>query len=859
MAESIALERGLSEAEAARRLAREGPNLFGVRPGRTLPGVALRTLREPMFLLRLTAAALYLAFGKLGEGLFLLGGACVSIGLVVGQEYRSERALQALSALAAPLAQVIRDGELRTIPAASLVPGDALVIGAGGRIPADAVLLRGDALTVDESALTGEAAPVIKCAATSLSDVAEEPVPGGDGGPNLFAGTMIASGEGVAFVMRTGARTHFGRIGDSLAGVREEPTLLQRNVGRLVRRLGLLAMVVCVVLVLAYGALRGDWYLGALAGLTLAISLLPEEFPMVLAVFMALGAWRLARRNVIVRRSAVIETLGATTLLLVDKTGTLTENRMRLAGVWRSGSAFAVEGSLIPEGAEDVVAAALLASAIHPHDPMDAALQRSGVAPPQAIPLRSYPLRPGFLAFVQVWRDAVEDGVVYAAKGAHETILNLCSLPEAVRRQAEAAAESMAARGMRVLGVAEARFDTDPDVDPEAPTYRFQGLLGFADPVRQDVRAALDEAGRAGIAVAMITGDYPATALAVARAAGIDTKAGLLTGTDIAAGAARAERLADVRIFARIMPEQKLELVEGFKAAGHVVAMTGDGINDAPALAAAHVGIAMGKRGTDVAREASDLVLLDDSFGSIVAGIRLGRRIFANLRRAMVFITAIHVPIAGLALLPILMGLPPLLFPMHVVILELLIDPLCSLVFEAEQSEEAAMARPPRPAGESLFGAQDIARALVRGAVLLAVILGIYAGLIASAAPEGAARAMAFTALVAGDLAMALAGTSSDAPSLFDRRRLAFWLIAAAALVVMALCLTMPALRTILRFSALSIPQLGFCLLMGLIGGAWFRPVAALVHRLRRRGSLSLPDEQMRAPGPSNASLRTNT
>jgi Ca2+-transporting ATPase len=818
---------GLSEAEAAARLVQFGPNLLRERKTRGLIEIARRTLREPMFLLLLAAAALYLLLGDLGEGLFLTVGALLSLGLVIFQELRSERALAALNALAEPLARVIREGAQRTIPAAELVPGDLVVVGEGGRLPADGTLASGDALSVDESSLTGESVPTSKRPLACGEAEAADPQPGEPVGPYLFGATLIVSGQAVMRVTRTGPGTRVGRIGTALSTIVEEPSLLQRDIRRLITRLGILALSFCLIVAAAYGWLRGDWFQGALAGITLAISLIPEEFPMVLAVFMALGAWRLAKHNVLVRRSAVIETLGATTLLCVDKTGTITENRMALEYVWRNGELFDLSAASGLGEAGPVVAMAQLASAVRPHDPMDAAVHLIAGKPLLSAPLRSYPLRPEFLAFVQVWPEQ-DGGARYAAKGAPETVLRLCGQDGSAARETEAAVQQLAARGLRVLAVASARFEADPGTDPAALRYDFQGLLGFADPVRADVPAALEEARRAGVSVALITGDYPATALAAAEAAGIETEGGVLTGPEIAAAAALEPRLDGIRVFARIMPEQKLRLVEAFRAAGQVVAMTGDGINDAPALAAADVGIAMGRRGTDVAREASDIILLDDRFASIVGGIRLGRRIFANLRRAMTYITAIHVPVAGLALLPILLGLPPMLLPMHLVLLELLIDPLCSLVFENEPSEEDAMRRPPRPAKEPLFGARQILIAGIQGAVLLAVVLGLYAWLIGNGLVDTDARAAAFVALVVGHLSLALADAGSGARRLLDGGHKVFWIIGAAALAVLTLTLVVPPLARILDFTTPPWPLLALAVGLGIAAGAWFRVAVIL-------------------------------
>ena len=805
---------GLTEAEAAARLTGFGPNLIRPPKSRTLLRIARDTLGEPMFLLLLGAAGLYLVVGDLSEGLFMAAGALLALGLVIVQEARSERALQALNALAEPRARVVRDGVSRWIPARELVPGDLVLVAEGTRVPADALLVEGDALQVDESALTGESAPVSK--KPDENGRAALSAPGHEISSSLFAATMVVRGQGLAQVARTGTNTEVGRIGLELASVTEQPTLLQRDVRRLIGRIGILAMGFCGLVAVVYGLARGDWFSGAVSGLTLAISLIPEEFPMVLTIFMALGALRLARRKVLVRRSAVIETLGATDLLCVDKTGTITENRMTLRRLWVNGATHDIRNG-VPASAGALIQAAERASTRHGHDPMDAAI--GAVAGPVAgKPIRTYPLSSGLLAFVQVWR--TEKGeTIYSAKGAHDALVPLCRGSPDLLRSAEEAAHKLASLGARVLAVAEARFRADPLKEPGELDYELLGLLGFEDPIRSEVPSAIAEAAKAGVGVAMITGDYPETARSIAQAAGIDVSAGVLTGDSVDSLDAVP---SGVRVFARIKPVQKLRLVEAFRHAGHVVAMTGDGVNDAPALAAADVGIAMGLRGTDVAREASDLILLDDRFASIIGGIALGRRIFANLRRAMTYITAVHIPVAGLALLPILLGLPPMFFPMHIVLLELLFDPLCSIVFEGEPNEEDAMARPPRPIGEPLFGKLQIGLAIVQGGVLLLSVLGYYWLLNDLNIGEQLARTSGFLALVTGHLSLAVANGSRTG-GLISREHFAFWAIVGAAVAILAATLTIPFLVHLMRFT---VPPATFVLLsvaIGVFAGGWTR------------------------------------
>ncbi len=811
----------LSETAAREALARVGFNEFETRSRRSAALILRSTLSEPMFVMLLAAAALYLVLGDIGEGLLLVAGAVLSVGLVVIQESRNERALAALRSLAAPSARVLRaEGEKR-IPAREIAPRDFILIGEGERVPADAVILRGDVLALDESVLTGESAPVLKSPASASPDMAMDPEPG-EASPVVFAGTMVARGQATLVALRTGHATRLGRIGRSLSAIEQGQTPLQAAMRRVVGWLGVAAFGFCLLVALAYWLLRGDWIEAALAGLTLAIALTPEEFPMVLVVFLALGSWRLARHNVLVRRSAVIETLGGVSVLCVDKTGTLTQNRMEVAAiaaggaVWRPGDALG--------GFAGAIDAASRACAIEPSDPMDRALLRlsgqSGRGADASQSLRTYPLRPDLLAFIHAWRTG--EGDIAAAKGAPEAIFRLCRMSESGVAAVLTELAGFAEQGLRVLAVASCKtFDVAQD--PQAQQFGFEGLVAFRDPLRPDVGRAIGEARAAGIAVAMITGDHPATALAVAREAGLDCAAGVLTGPDMAGMSDDdlRRRLAETRVFARVRPEQKLTLVRNFEALGHVVAMTGDGVNDAPALKAADVGIAMGQRGSDVAREAADIVLLDDNFASIVGGVRLGRRIFVNLRKALIYISAIHVPVAGLALLPILMGLPPILFPAHVMMLEMVIDPVCALVFEGEPDARAAMRGPPRPRDEKLFGLLHIGMGLLDGAVLLGAVYALYLAALGQGLTADMARATAYVALVCGNLALAFATAAEPGSSFFDARRRTFWLIAAAAATLLAVVVAVPVLAPLFRFQVPPPLWLAGSLGVALAAGAW--------------------------------------
>ncbi|MBG0810483.1 cation-translocating P-type ATPase [Methylosinus sp. H3A] len=811
----------LGEREATARLAHFGPNELEQPARRSWLLIAFAALREPMFALLIVAALLYLALGDIHEGLLLTAGAFLSVGLVVAQETRNENALAALRSLAAPSARVLRAEGERRIPAREIVPGDIVLVGEGERAPADGALLRGDVLSVDESTLTGESAPVWKAPAT-LVDPLLDPEPG-EAAPFLFAGTLVTLGQGAMLATRTGRATRLGRIGRSLESIEPEETPLQKSTGRIVAIFGALGIGFCLLVALAFGLAFGNWIQAGLTGITLAISLTPEEFPMVLAVFLALGSYRLARRNVLARRSAVIETLGATDVLCVDKTGTLTQNRMEAAFFLRGSDMWRPGEDAMPDEIAPLLDAALRASAADPSDPMDRALHRLASDPPASAAItRSFPLRPETLAFVQTWR-AADEGVASFAKGAPEAIAGLCRLDGDALRLLTAEVATMATHGLRVLAVATYEGPLPREDDPGSGVFALEGLVGFLDPLREDVPEAVALAARAGIHVVMITGDYPATALAIARQAGIEAQGGALSGAEIATldEAALDEAVETTRVFARIRPEQKLALVEAFKRNGHIVAMTGDGVNDGPALRAAHVGVAMGQRGTDVAREAASIVLLDDRFASIVAGVRSGRRIFANLRKALIFVTAIHVPIAGLALTPILFLLPPVFYPVHVVALELVIDPICALVFENEPAERHMMEEPPRSPAEPLFGLRQIGAGFLDGAVLLAALLGVYFVSMRVGEGEGETRALVFVGLVIGNLAMAFASAAEPGTALFDKRRVAFWIIATITTLALALIVYLPAVAELFRFATPEPKALAYVIATALVAGGW--------------------------------------
>ena len=835
LADATALH-GLTEAEARQRLAQEGPNALPDSGPHGLLADVREVVREPMFLLLIAAVCIYLVLGDLHEALLLAFFVVVVMGITLYQSHKTERVLQALRDLSSPRALVLREGEKRRIAGREVVRDDIVLLAEGDRVPADGLLLMCNGLLTDESLLTGEAVPVRKRA----GDTDGLPQrPGGDDTPWIYSGTLVVQGQGIARVAATGPRTEVGRIGKSLQALRPEPSPVQRQMRRMMWAFALLGAVLCMVVVVLYGLSRGAWLEALLAGITLAISLLPQEFLVVLTVFLALGAWRIARSNMLTRRIPALETLGSATILCVDKTGTITENRMTVTQLVTRTGRYAVDygqaPDALPEAFHELVEFSVLASMVDPFDPMEKAFRRLAehyLAGTEHLHddwtlVQHYPLSRDMLAMSHGWKATRREEFVVAAKGAPEAIADLCHLSSEETAAITAEADRLAGQGLRVLAIARASFQgTDwPPLQHDFP-FVFLGMIALADPVRPRVPEAIRVARRAGMRVAMITGDYPGTAAAVAREAGIDLGGGILSGPEIEAldDTALRQRLRSTHVFARVAPEQKLRLVQALKADGEVVAMTGDGVNDAPALKAAHIGIAMGGRGTDVAREASALVLLDDDFATIVDAIRLGRRIFGNLHKAMAYILAVHVPIAGMALLPLLFGLPLVLAPVHIVFLELVIDPACSIVFEAEPDERESMERPPRRVGAPLFTLRTLLLPLLQGATLLLAVAAVYALSLARGQAPDEARALTFATLVIGNLWLILANRSWSGSMLGSLRtpNPALWWVVGGTLGFLALVLYVPFLREVFGFATLHASDVLLAVVAGAAGIAWF-------------------------------------
>lgn len=832
---------GLTDEEARRRQAQEGPNELPSSAKRSIWATVLEVVREPMFMLLVACGSLYLLLGDLQEALMLLAFVFVVMGITIYQERKTENALEALRDLSSPRALVIRNGRQIRIAGKDVVRGDLIILSEGDRVPADGVLLWGANLTANESLLTGESLPVRKAPLEGHADNAAMDRPGGDDTPFLFSGTLIVQGQGVVKVLAIGANTEMGRIGKALTAVESNETALSRETGRIVRRVAVVGALLFAIVVVLYGLTRADWIGGLLAGLALAMATLPEEFPVVLTIFLALGAWRMSRKNVLTRRMPAIETLGSATVLCVDKTGTLTQNKMTVARLWAAGNGYTSggpSGEPLPEDFHELMEYGVLACEANPFDPMEQALIEFGrkrlvdtehIHDDWAV-VEKYPLSRELLAISHVWRAPGPDGHYFrvAAKGAPEAIADLCHLNDEDTEALLDRVTEMADNGLRVLGVAKAKFKSGelPEGQHDFP-FELVGLVGLADPVREGVQEAVAECHRAGIRVVMITGDYAGTAQHIAEQIGIGPVDKVITGPELASMTDEelAQRIGSCNIFPRMVPEQKLRLVQALKDAGEIVAMTGDGVNDAPALKASHIGIAMGGRGTDVAREAADLVVLDDDFASIVAAVRQGRRIYDNLKKAMTYIFAVHVPIAGLSLIPILFGWPLVLMPVHIAFLELIIDPACSAVFEMEPAEDDLMSRPPRDPARPLFTNRLIEVGILQGLSVLAVVTAVYfISLVLLGRGEAEARSFTFTTLVLANIGLIAANRSWAGHSVWGEghRNAAFAYVSIGSIAMLMLILALPATRQLFHLAALHPLDLLICVGAGGLSVAWF-------------------------------------
>ena len=756
---------GLSTGEALELQRRFGKNERTAEKPKSILREIGKTLSEPMFLLLLAAAVIYFILGEPRDGAIMLIFVAGIISIDVMQEWKTDKTLKALQDLSSPRITVLRDGAEKTISSADLVPGDLMMIAEGVKIPADGEIVRANDLCVDESSLTGESEGVWKVSAGS-ADARPQSVWRQDA---CYAGTLVTQGSAAVRVTKIGAATEYGKIGADIASAPESPTPLQKQTGDLVK---LSAGIAAVLLALVSGftwmnipdhSFRDRLIESILSGITLAMAMIPEEFPVILTVFLSMGAWRLARKQSLVRRLPSVETLGAVSVLCVDKTGTITINRMTVRDTWA------------PDGDGRRLAEIMgMACETEAYDPMEKAMlafcEETGLARESLFGgelVREYPFTNAAKMMGHVWKRG--DEIIVAAKGSPERILPLCGLTPQERETAEGQATRMASGGLRVIAIGTMPVKTAAEIPDALPACRLSlcGLVGLADPPRESMKEDILRCIRAGVRVVMITGDNGLTASAIAGQIGMPDSGRVVTGDELSrmSDEELREQVRHVNIFSRVIPEHKMRIVRALKANGAIVAMTGDGVNDAPALKYADIGIAMGKRGSEVSREAADLILLDDNFSTIVDTIRDGRRIYDNIRKAVGYVFTIHIPIAFSCLLAPLLGIDPanlMLLPLHVVLLELIIDPTCSIVLERQPAERDIMERPPRDPKEPLLSAKGLARSVLLGLTVFAASFGTYYTVLQMnpAANASVARAMGLTVIFLSNLLLVLVSSS---------------------------------------------------------------------------------------------------
>jgi Ca2+-transporting ATPase len=809
---------GLSSIDARRLLEEVGPNRWVKRDRFARVREVVRLLLDPMAVMLIIAAVIYFLLGETRDAVVLALALIPVLGVDVLLEARSRAALEKLARAAAPSADVVRDRQVVSVPLEEVVPGDLLILREGHVIAADGVVRWVANLAIDESSLTGESEPQPKREWPSAPDEAPPDA-------RFFAGSQAVAGHGFGVVTTTGAATRYGGIAALVAQSASSASPLQQKAGVLVRRLGVVAVIVAVAL-FGLSLARGEpWTRALLGAVSLAMAAIPEEFAIVLTLFLSAGAWRLASRGMLVRRLASVETLGSTTVICTDKTGTLTRGEFQMTR----------HLALAPAVSEqDVLEASVLACERHPTDAMERAIgayaAARGVSPANLDArwtlVRDYDFDSVGKHMSHVWQAMDHDGYMVAAKGALEGILAHSQIDERARRAAVEANRRLAAEGLRVLALAVKRMQQlGADRDADERDLTVYGLLGFQDPLRPEVPGAVAESQHAGIRITMITGDHALTAHAVAEAAGILHEDDLIATADELTALTESERVARIRrttIFARISPEQKFLIVDALKNDGAIVAMTGDGVNDAPALHRADIGIAMGQRGTDVARATADLVLLDDNFASIVATVREGRHIFQNIQRAFLYLIAFHIPIVMLAIAAPLIGVPLVLLPIHLVWLELIVHPVSAIVFQAEPASADIMNRPPRDPDAPLLPRAAVIRSAVSGAVLAVASFAMYWWHWQSLG-EAQARASSLIVLLAGYQTLIFAERLALPSLAVERipRTLVFWTVWAASAVSLLVILYIPAAAQMFRVAHPPGVHVAVAILLGALAVGW--------------------------------------
>ena len=813
---------GLSgaEAEASRKL--HGKNVLSSKSASPFWHALKDAVTEPMFILLVTAAVIYFILGEFSDAWFMSGAIILVSGISIYQDNRSRNALKALKEFTQPHATVIRDNRVMHLLSEEIVVGDYVIVSEGELIPADGQVKQLNDFSVNESILTGESFSVTK-------DIRSEE------DNKVFSGTLAEAGQCVFEVTAVGERTNLGQLGKSIQSIRKEKSPLQKQIGVFVKWMALAGGMIFLIIWGINFFKSFDILDSLLKGLTIAMSVLPEEIPVALATFMALGAWRLMRQGVIVKETSTVEALGSATVLCTDKTGTITENRMELFKVYDfTGNTIAEKEKLQRSSAQNLISAAMWASEIVPFNPMEKAIHEAYTENikkdlrPEFKMIHEYPLEGKPPMMTHVFENGNGERVI-AVKGAPEAILQHSSLDSEQINKVNSYLESFAREGLRVLGVGKIKFvGNDFPKTQQEFKIDFLGFLGFYDPPKKNIAHVFKQLYSAGIQLKIITGDNPVTTTAIAKQANFRGYEKAITSAELLQldETNFDKAISEKTIFTRMFPEVKLRIVESLKKQNHIVGMTGDGVNDGPALKAANIGIAMGKRGSEIAKEAASLILTDDDFGKMVDAVAMGRKIYANLKKAIQYIISIHIPIILTVALPLVLGwaYPTIFTPVHVIFLELIMGPTCSIVYENEPLEANAMQRPPREMTHTFFNLKELTISIIQGLAITVGTLFAYQFSVKNGYGGELTRSMVFTTLIIANIFLTLVNRSFyySVFTTLQYRNILMIVVLFVTLTLLALILYVPSITRFFKMASLNGMQSGIAILVGFVSVFWF-------------------------------------
>lgn len=825
---------GLNSEEVEKLQRKYGMNELIIQEKPNMLKKFLGVFKEPMFLLLLIAATIYFLLGAPKDGAIML----VFVGFVASitfiQEWKTEKTMNALKDLTSPKVNTLRDGKNILIKSTELVPGDVVFLSEGERIPADCIVLEPSNFSVDESILTGESEYVMKVSTTQSeksTDYWKKDI--------LYAGTLCVFGKCTAIVKFTGVNTEYGKIGKAISEAKDEPTPLQKKVSILVKNIAIAGVILCISVMVACYFYSFNILNSILSGISLAMAIIPEEFPVVLTVFLSMGAYRLAKNNTLMRKISAVETLGSATVLCVDKTGTITQNKMKVKSIYSDGRIFNNEDLKNQELSDLMV----LSCEKDPYDPMEKAILEAANLS-QLETLYKYNLSKKIAFDSKTKRMAniyIKDNKYYVAvKGSAETVLGLCNLDKETMDEINIEIDKMASNGLRVLALADCTSEKVYE-DLECYELTFKALVGLQDPPKEGVEEAIKLCKKAGIRVVMITGDYSKTAMAIGEEIGLKFTDKVIVGNEIDSLSENelCEVVKSCDVFSRVIPEQKMKIVKALKKNGEIVAMTGDGVNDAPALKSADIGIAMGQRGTEVAKEAAHMILMDDNFTTIVKSVKDGRRVYDNIRKAMVYILIIHIPIAAMAMFAPLFNLPPLLLPMHIMLLELIIDPTCSIVFEGEPAEANIMENPPRPPQEPLLTRNLTIKVVLQGVVMFLAAFMPFHYMIDLGISSEYARSFSLITFIVANVTLVLVNRSNTEllyHLIKEKGSKVRLIVNSMALIMVFAIVYIPILNGFFRTEKIGIYPLIFAIVLGFISTGWWE-IVKIIRKIIRKGN----------------------